>query len=142
MSHQRFLGRGWSFPPAFNAYDKNVTMSEYEQDIEESLSILLSTSPGERIMQPDFGCGLKRLVFESIDESIKTKIKDLVERAILFFEPRIDVENVRVKDNNNQSNNTPVDQGVLFIQIEYRIRQTNSRSNIVYPFYFIEGTNI
>ena len=87
---KEFLGRGWSFPPKFERNDEvlELQMVSLEEDIRESLSILLSTLPGERVMQPTFGCGLNALVFENITESSVTKIKELVERAILFFETR------------------------------------------------------
>ena len=142
MDDNRFLGRGWSFPPSFNSYDQTVVMSEYEQDIKESLNILLSTAPGERIMQPGYGCGLKHLVFESISESLMTQIRDMVERAILFFETRIDVEKVSITNGSDTMDIHQSYDGVLKINVDYRIRQTNSRSNIVYPFYFTEGSNI
>lgn len=130
-----FLGTGWSFPPEFNRRFKDVKMVSEEEDIQESLRILLSTTPGERIMHPSYGCGLKSLVFEHIDESAVTAITDLVERAILFFEPRVTVEQVRV-DITGAAN------GVLMIHLAYTIRATNSRSNMVYPFYRLEGTNV
>lgn len=136
-----FLGTGWSFPPKFSkgdsAFDRGgqVLMVTEEDDIRESLHILLSTAPGERVMQPAFGCGLKLHVFDHVNESAVTEITDLIERAILFFEPRISVEKIIVA-------NDKILEGLLTIDIEYRIRATNTRSNMVYPFYFLEGTNV
>ncbi|MBX3630934.1 MAG: GPW/gp25 family protein [Nitrosomonas sp.] len=135
--NKSFLGTGWAFPPQFTQQGsvKRVTA---EDDIRESLFILLSTNPGERIMQPTFGCGLKSHVFEAIDESAVTVIIDLIRRAILFFEPRISVEHIAV-DSENQENQL---NGLVRINITYIVRATNNRHNIVYPFYFSEGTNV
>ena len=134
---KEFLGRGWSFPPKFERNDEvlELQMVSLEEDVRESLSILLSTLPGERVMQPTFGCGLNALVFENITESSVTRIKDLVERAILFFETRITLENIEVLAEE-------VNDGLIQIKLEYTIRTTNTRSNFVYPFYFQEGPNV
>jgi phage baseplate assembly protein W len=130
-----FLGRGWKFPPEFDRHVKDVKMVSEDDDIRESLRILLLTSPGERLMHPTYGCGLKQMVFESVDESVITEIRDKVQRAILFFEPRITVEGIDVAVEDPLS-------GVLLIQLRYIVRSTNSRSNMVYPFHVLEGTNI
>lgn len=130
-----FLGRGWSFPPEFNRNVKDVKMVSEEEDIQQSLHILLSTSPGERIMQPTYGCDLHSIVFDNISESTITEIKDIVQRAILFFEPRIILNSVDI-DTSQQFD------GLLTIVLDYIIRTTNSRNNMVYPFYFLEGSHI
>lgn len=136
MDHDRaFLGRGWSFPPEFDHAAKTVKMVSGEEDIQESLRILLSTVPGERVLQPSYGCGLKRLVFEHVSESTITEIKDLIERAVLFFEPRISLTHIEV-------DTAPVYEGLIRIRLDYTVRLTNTRTNIVYPFYFLEGTNL
>ena len=130
-----FLGRGWGFPPTFSKGSRSVGMLQDEEDIRSSLEILLSTRIGERIMQPTFGCNLEDLVFENLDTGLKTYIADLVRTAILYHEPRIEVENValeKVTDN----------EGVILINIDYRIRSTNSRQNYVYPYYQQEGSNL
>lgn len=130
-----FLGRGWGFPPEFNRASKSVEMLENEKDIESSLTILLSTRLGERIMQPDYGCNLDEMVFEAMNLTMRTYLKDLVEHAILYHEPRIELENLEI--------NTERDvEGVLLIIIDYRVRTTNSRFNFVYPYYKNEGTNL
>jgi phage baseplate assembly protein W len=132
-----FLGTGWSFPPEFNDTSKEVLTVSAEEDIRQSLYILFSTAPGERVMQPSYGCDLRSMAFENITENTITLIKDIIERAILFFEPRIDLNFVDVElDKEN------INQGVLNILVDYTIRATNTRSNMVYPFYFLEGTNI
>ena len=130
-----FIGTGWSFPPEFSRNSGRVKMVSAEDDIKESLHILFSTSPGERVMQPTYGCGLKTMMFEIISESIVTEIKDVVERAILFFEPRITLNSIEI-------NSERAIEGVLEIFLNYTVRTTNSRNNMVYPFYFQEGTNI
>ncbi len=130
-----FLGTGWSFPPEFNKSERDVKLVTEEEDIRESLHILLSTTPGERIMQPTYGCGIKSMVFEQITGSFITVIKDTIEKAVLFFEPRVILETVDVDA-------TREFEGILEIVLHYIVRTTNRRDNIVYPFYFIEGTNI
>ena len=130
-----FLGTGWSFPPEFDGAAKNVQTVSEEDDIRQSLFILFSTYPGERVMQPSYGCYLRSMVFENITASAETAIKDMIERAVLFFEPRIDLNFIDL-------DRARIQEGILNILVDYTVRKTNSRSNIVYPFYFQEGTNI
>ena len=134
---KQFLGVGWGFPPQFQRQGEQtgVNMVAEDEDIRESLLILLSTRPGERIMQPGYGCGLHTMVFETVNESSVTEIRDLIERAILFYEPRINLEGIEVEMEEAY-------EGRLDIRIDYTIRLTNTRSNMVYPFYFIEGTHV
>lgn len=130
-----FLGRGWSFPPAFNRSIPGVEMLEQEADIASCLEILLTTALGERVMAPDFGCNLEDLLFENLDTTLKTLVADRIETAILYYEPRIDVEKINL--------NTDLElEGVVLIELIYRVRTTNTRFNFVYPFYKIEGTDI
>jgi len=130
-----FLGVGWSFPPEFHKHGDlmGVRMVSEEDDIRESLMILLSTRPGERVMQPGYGCALHALVFETLSESAITEIRDVIERAVLFYEPRITVESIDV-------DTQQIYDGQLLVELNYIVRRTNNRSNIVYPFYFIEGS--
>lgn len=130
-----FLGSGWGFPPAFSTKSASVRMVAGEEDIDESLRILMATKPKERVMQPAFGCGLQSLVFENIDENSLSLIKDTILRAVLFFEPRIDLEDIEIDKEHSYD-------GVLYINLIYRVRATNTRSNLVYPFYLREGTNV
>jgi uncharacterized protein len=130
-----FLGRGWSFPPAFDRKAGSVLMLEEEADIQSSLHILLSTKLGERVMQPTYGCNMDSLVFEAMNLTLLTYLKDLVENAILYHEPRIELDKVIV-DTARQN------EGLLLIEIHYAVRTTNSRYNYVYPFYLNEGTNL
>lgn len=132
MAHQdRFLGTGWAFPPAFDDRQLGALMVEQVDDIEESLRILLSTRPGERVMHPRYGCDLRRMVFENIDSSALTEIRDLVEKAVLFFEPRITLQQVDI-DIDDLPN------GVLRLRLVYTVRTTNARHNWVYPLYLTE----
>ncbi len=130
-----FIGRGWSFPPKFNQVTGNVDMIEQEADIVSSLEILLGTARGERVMLPLYGCNLDELIFESLDTRMKTLIADKIESAILYHEPRIEVENVTLDDSREW-------EGVVLIDIIYRVKTTNSRFNFVFPFYKLEGTDI
>jgi phage baseplate assembly protein W len=130
-----FLGRGWSFPPTFDPVRPVVQMLEQEADVASSLEVLLSTMPGERIMLPQYGCNLEELVFESLDTRMKTLLVDMVESAILYHEPRVELERVSLDD-------SQVLEGVILIGVAYRIRSTNSRFNFVFPFYKQEGTDI
>ena len=133
--NQLFLGRGWSFPPAFNPDSGMVEMSQAEQDIKESLHILLSTALGERVMQPKYGCNLDEYVFDTLDTTTQTMLKDIVETAIIYHETRIDLERISIQEAN-------IIEGKFELLIEFIIRSTNSRSNIVYPFYTKEGNNL
>lgn len=130
-----FLGTGWRFPPLFNKSARGILMVSAEEDIAQSLFVLLNTSPGERTMQPSYGCRLRDLVFDRITASAMAELRDAVERAILFFEPRITLNAVTI-DTAEQYN------GVVRIHIDYTVRETNSRANMVYPFYFKEGTHV
>jgi len=130
-----FLGRGWGFPPTFDKASKSVGMLEEEKDIESSLEILLSTRLGERIMQPNYGCNLDEMVFEAMNLTMLTYMKDLVENAILYYEPRIDLEKIEIDTSQEL-------EGILLIIIDFTVRTTNSRYNYVFPFYKNEGSNL
>lgn len=130
-----FLGKGWSFPPTFNKQLKEVQMTEKVDDIEKSLHILLTTSLGERIMQPRYGCNMDELLFESLDTGTKTIIIDRIETALLFFEPRIKATKIELNTQNEL-------EGEILVEIEYIIPSTNSRYNFVFPFYRKEGTEL
>jgi phage baseplate assembly protein W len=132
---REFLGRGWSFPPTFDRARGGVDMLEDEADIASSLEILLATALGERTMLPQYGCNLDELVFESLDTRMKTLMADKVETAILYFEPRIELERVLLDDSREL-------EGLILIEVAYRIKATNSRFNFVFPFYKLEGTDI
>ena len=130
-----FLGRGWSFPPSFDRINNANQMASDLTDIEESIRIILGTTPGERMMQPQFGCHLNRVVFEQISSNLVMEINHVIGNALLNFEPRIKFLQAVFLDEANL-------EGVVHIRIDYSIITTNTRHNIVYPFYIAEGTNV
>ncbi|WP_317932311.1 GPW/gp25 family protein [Halioxenophilus sp. WMMB6] len=130
-----FLGRGWSFPPEFDRIAGELRMTEEEQDIEGSLTILLGTTAGERLLHPKYGLNLQQYLFESLNTSMQTLLKDKVKTNLLVYEPRIEVERLEL----DQSR---LLEGVLAFDIDYRVRTTNSRFNLVYPFYLYDGSEV
>lgn len=135
MMNKDFLGRGWSFPPAFDNLFVQVQMLEEEKDIHSSLEILLTTALGERIMVPQYGCNMNELVFENLNTMIKTLMKEKIQNAILYHESRIRLEKMDLYDDEQED-------GKVIINIDYTIKATNSRFNFVFPFYKREGTDI
>lgn len=134
-NEQAFLGIGWSFPPEFKESTKAVTMLTDEEDIKSSLEILLSTKVGERIMQPKYGCNMDELLFNPLNRTLKTFVSELIKTAILYHEPRIDVEKIDITQGDDLN-------GELLVLIDFKVRATNSRINMVYPFYKLEGTDL
>jgi len=132
LRNDAFLGRGWSFPPVLT--EDGVRMSSYEQDIEESLRILFSTSPGERVNRYDYGCPLRRYAFEPITTQTITRMRNDITRAVILLEPRITLEEVSFEEQ--------PEKGLLLICLTYIVVRTNNRCNMVYPFYLNEGTNV
>lgn len=130
-----FLGRGWSFPPDFDRSLPGVAMLEQEADIFASLQTLLSTSQGERAMLPQYGCNMDDLIFESLDTGTKALMADKIETAILYHEPRIELESINLDDTREL-------EGVILIEVVYRVKTTNSRFNFVFPYYRHEGTDL
>lgn len=133
MKDKSFLGTGWGFPPTFSSQSGTVKTVSEEEDIHQSLHILLATQLKERVMRSDYGCDLSAMLYESITVTLLTKIKGIIKNAILQYEPRIDLLEVEFysEDTNN---------GVIKIEIVYQIRATNSRKNFVFPYYLEEGT--
>jgi uncharacterized protein len=130
-----FLGHGWAFPPGFSLETRSAMVVSEEEDIQQSLLILLSTRLGERIMQPQYGCNLHTVVFEKADKSTITYLRDTIESAILYHEPRIKLIEIRAGVEPDQKER-------IFIDIIYLVRATNTRSNLVYPFSLSEATDI
>ncbi|NTS41818.1 GPW/gp25 family protein [Flavisolibacter sp. BT320] len=130
-----FIGRGWSFPPAFGLGSATVDMLTGEADINSSLEILFATTQGERILLAEYGCDLKPFLFEPLTTTMKTLIADRVKTAILYYEPRIKVDKVELLDDAEL-------EGRIVIQIDYRVRTTNSRYNYVFDYYLNEGTEV
>lgn len=130
-----FLGTGWAFPPAFDKDSGNVEMVSNVKDIEESLNILLSTSLGERVMQPRYGCDLHDYLFEPLSSTVIGYIKDRAKTSILIYEPRIVAEKIEV----TADESFDLIEGRFTISIEYTIPGTNSRFNYVYDYYSNEA---
>lgn len=122
------IGTGWGFPPAFKAGGRELEMVGGVEDIRQSLSILLSTALKERVMQPEYGCNLDTMLFDSVNEHFKTYLKHLVKSAIIYHEPRIKADKIEVETDE-------AIEGRVLIIIDYTIRSTNSRLNYVYDFY-------
>lgn len=128
-----FLGRGWAFPPVFFANGAEVALVSGEEDIRQSLQLLLSTSLNERIMHADFGCELSGFLFEEIDQSLLNDLRSTISDAILKHEGRIKVDEIEVQDQGTDS-------GLLLISVTYTVRTTNNRYNLVFPFYLNEAS--
>jgi phage baseplate assembly protein W len=133
-----FLGTGWAFPPEFDKDTGLPEMVSAIEDIEQSLGILLSTSLGERVMLPDYGCDLHNYLFESLNSSVIGYIKNRVKNAILFYEPRINADKIDVTGDDS----TDLLEGKFTISIEYTIPGTNSRFNYVYGYYQTEAVQV
>src|ERR1700730_2161388 len=127
-----FLGRGWAMPIALDPRPGHVAYTQYEDDIRQSILIILETAPGERVMRPNFGCGIHEMVFTALDSTTMQQIRSTVTEALRRCEARIDVLNVTVDEAANS-------EGELLIELEYRVRKTNQVGNLVFPFYFREG---
>ncbi|WP_226483044.1 GPW/gp25 family protein [Natrinema amylolyticum] len=126
-----FLGTGWAFPVETDARG-SVRTSEAEDDIRESIRIILGTAKGERVMRPEFGCEIHDHVFSAATPATLNLIESSVREALVQWEPRIDIEDVDARTDDEAPNK-------VLIEIEYRVRTTNSLSNMVYPFYITEG---
>jgi phage baseplate assembly protein W len=129
---KEFLGRGWQFPVRVDAVTGKISMSEYEKDIQEAIWIILSTAKGERVMQPDFGCGIHDFVFSTLSMTTLQLVKSDVMETLTRWEPRIDLQDVTVSPEKGNV-------GRLLININYRVRTTNNEFNLVYPFYLQGG---
>ncbi len=127
-----FLGTGWKFPVEVDASTGRIRTSSNEENIEESVRIIIGTRKGERAMHPDFGCGIHSYLFEAVDYTVLHSMKHEVEQALIRWEPRI--TNIRADVSDSRLN-----EGLLMIRVSYVIRSTNSPYNLVYPFYISEG---
>jgi phage baseplate assembly protein W len=128
---KEFLGKGWKFPVRLNQ-NLNISTSLYEENIVESIKIILGTRKGERVMRPEFGCGIHDFVFESINAVSLGHIELSITEALIRYEPRIELMNVDISTDK-------IANGLLLISIHYRIISTNNTSNLVYPFYIKES---
>jgi len=124
-----FVGRGISFPMRVDQSGA-LAMTSGVDDIDASIRVVLLTAPGERVMRPFFGCRIWELLFEPINANTLGLMADAVREAIGRWEPRVDLEDVVLDAD-------PAQQGRVLINLTYRVRATNDRRNLVYPFYVI-----
>ncbi len=129
MDQSDFLGKGWAFPLRISP-SGGLALSAHAFDIDEAIKIILSTAKGERHMRPNFGCAIHDLVFAPNNATTIGLVESHIEEAIGWWEPRVELLNVIVETDQQ-------DRNCLLIDIHYKIRTTNERRNLVYPFYLI-----
>ncbi|OLY94238.1 hypothetical protein SAMN05444008_105190 [Cnuella takakiae] len=127
-SEQEIIGAGWAFPPRFNADRNQTVMANGVDDINQSLYILFTTELGERVMQPDYGSALKRMVFESVDEHFKAYMRMVLVRSIALYEARIQPLSIEFAPDE-------VVEGRYLMLLDYVVLSTRRRNNFVFPFY-------
>ncbi len=125
------IGSGWTFPPRIDAQGGLALTNEFSE-LDQAIQIILSTSPGQRVMRPTFGCRLQELVFAPNDSHTAARARRYVEEALGMWEPRIRVAEVRVGPDPNEASR-------LLIEVEYEIKATHDRRSLVFPFYLIPG---
>lgn len=129
---RNFLGQGWPFPIKPNTSRQMVFLGG-EEKIRQSIWLILSTAPGERQMRPEFGCGIHDLLFQPNTAVLRGVTQARVQEALIRWEPRIDLLDVRVEEPTADTRN------YLIIRIDYRLRSNNAFYNLVYPFFINEG---
>lgn len=129
---QEFLGVGWKFPVNSDPQGVEVALSRYEEDIREAIWIILSTAKGERLMRPEFGCGIHQFVFAPNNSQTAGMVRFHVEDSLVRWEPRIILDEVKAEPD-------PTNPALILIRISYRVRASDSRFNLVYPFYLERG---
>ncbi len=133
MDEQKdWLGRGWAWPIRLDPFTGCIELAEFESDIRQSILIILNTDPGERVMRPDFGSGVHDLIFAAVNTAMLTRLEEAVRDSLLRYEARIEVLGVRTDP-------LLAADGIVRVEIEYRVRKTNQTHNLVYPFYYREG---
>jgi phage baseplate assembly protein W len=128
---KEFLGRGWKYPVALDGKG-GIALAGHEEDIREAIRIILGTAPGERVMRPEFGCGIHEYVFSVVNATTLRLVENRVREALVRWEPRIDLVGVRAEAGG-------AGEGTLLVHVDYRVRASNTRSNLVFPFYLKEG---
>ncbi|HSI41607.1 MAG TPA: GPW/gp25 family protein [Xanthobacteraceae bacterium] len=128
-----FLGRGWAFPPSFSEGGAQVETVAGAQDVAQALAIIFATELGERPMREDFGSALRRHMFAEIDQTLLTSLRGAIFDAILAFEPRVQIDALEIVESEETA-------GLLTVSLHYTLRGTNSRYNLVYPFYIREAS--
>lgn len=132
---KEFLGSGWSFPIMFSVGNHQLNLTQYENNISDTIEVIMKTNLGERPLVPKFGSGLEEFFFQKMSSTLKGDIQNTVKNALLENEPRITVNNVDVEF-------TDIASGLVEVIIDYEYNKTNTRHNYVYPFYLKEGTNL
>lgn len=128
---ENIIGHGWSFPPKIDAQG-GLALTNTRSEIQQAIEIILSTSPGQRVMRPTFGCRLQELVFAPSNSHTAAQARRYVEEALGMWEPRIQVQHVTVRPDPDQHS-------CLLIEVEYEIKSNHDRRSLVYPFYLIPG---
>ncbi|MDE5864043.1 MAG: GPW/gp25 family protein [Lachnospiraceae bacterium] len=130
-SNHDFLGNGWQFPITVDSMTGHIRESSYEDNIKQSIYLIIMTRKGERVMRPDFGCDIHQFMFDTIDYTTLMMMQQAVETALIRWEPRIQDIQVDVEDRVQEYS-------AVEIRIAYRVRTTNSPFNLVFPFYLEE----
>jgi phage baseplate assembly protein W len=128
---KEFLGRGWAFP-VHAGPDGEISAVAFDEDVHQAVRLVLGTDPGERVMRPEFGSGLRALVFEPLTATTRALVQHRVEQALVRWEPRIDIVDVSVRLQTGA-------EAAVLVAVDYRVRATNTFYNLVYPFYLLEG---
>jgi phage baseplate assembly protein W len=128
-----FLGRGWKFPIQVDETTGRIMTSEFEEDIAESIRIIIGTTKGERVMRPNFGSGIQKFLFGLTDSTTISLLKSEVKESIIEWEARVGDIEVEAELDRSQS-------GKLLVTVTYRVRSTNNMHNLVFPFYINEGS--
>jgi uncharacterized protein len=131
---REFYGTGWKYPVRVEA-DGSISSSSYEENIRESILLILGTAKGERLMRPEFGCSIHKYAFSTMDTLTLRMIENAIYEALIEWEPRIEVNTIKTLTNKSQ-------EGKLLISIDYKVRSSNTQINLVYPFYLKEGSNV
>jgi phage baseplate assembly protein W len=131
---KEFLGIGWKYPVSMEA-DGGISSSSYEENIRESILLILGTAKGERLMRPEFGCSIHKFAFSTMDTLTLRMIENAIYEALVDWEPRIEVNTIKTLTEDAQ-------EGKLLISIDYKVRRSNTQVNLVYPFYLKEGSNV
>lgn len=129
---REFLGIGWKYPVGVEA-DGSISSSSYEENIRESILLILETAKGERLMRPEFGCSIHDYAYSTMDTLTRRMIENAIYEALVAWEPRIEVDEIKTLTEKSL-------EGKLLISIDYKVRRSNTQVNLVYPFYLKEGT--
>ncbi len=130
MTFNELVGRGWAFPPQLDNRG-GVALTTPENELQQSIYIILSTAPGERVMRPEFGCRIQDYIFAPANSGTAAAVEAEVRLALTRWEPRIELLDVTVSLNDTA-------RGELIINIRYAVKATNDERSLVYPFYLMQ----